>query len=201
MHVTVGTFIEFTKTSYDSRAMKVPSHASAVITLTLVLLLLAQAAAQALSDKSWQEYKYPENGFAITLPGDPHPHKSTQMPHGTAYTVTFSGGSGLSIHTMPAAGTCTQLLDSQAANAKRSMRSGSQVKGFKLTWFNDVEGSGYKGFELVQQVPNGQMDYERWVCGAHRLFVFGSQWKPGEKQPEEISRIVNSFHLLSADSQ
>jgi hypothetical protein len=71
------------------------------------------------------------------------------------------------------------------------------VAGFKVFSLKDVAGKGFKGFEFVQQVPSGQMDYERWVCTANRLFVFASTWKLGAKQPQEISRIVNSFRTLS----
>lgn len=45
----------------------------------------------------WKEYLYPENSFAITLPSDPHPHKSTQTPNGMAYSVPLSSGARFSL--------------------------------------------------------------------------------------------------------
>jgi len=148
-------------------------------------------------DEIWKEYVYPENGFAITLPRDPHPHESSQMQHGTAYSVTFTGGSGLSLHTTTAHEKCAPILEAQADHAKHMMESGSaESNGFKALSLREVVGTGYKGFEFVQQVPNGKFDYERWVCSGDRLFVFASAWSSGEQQPTEISRIITSFRIL-----
>ncbi len=40
----------------------------------------------------WKEYIFADDGFAITLPSDPHPHKSPQVPNGMAYSVPLSSG-------------------------------------------------------------------------------------------------------------
>ncbi len=155
-----------------------------------------------LQDKEmWKEYVYPENGFAITLPSDPHPHESSQMSQGTAYSVNLPGGSVLSLHTMTASGNCWQVLEAQAKDARHRMEAGTaESNGFKALSVKEIAGTGYKGFQFVQQVPNGQMDYERWVCSAHRLFVFAATWRRrGEQQSTEIDRIVNSFRVLEKE--
>ena len=61
-----------------------------------------------------------------------------------------------------------------------------------------AEGNGFDAVELVQQVPNGNMDYERWICSPGRLYVVTSEWNASEQQPPEIERIVASFRLLTA---
>ena len=63
----------------------------AVVLLRMSMVGLAQ---DETPSSAWKEYVYSENGFAITLPGDPHPHKSSQMPSGTAYSVQLVNGTG-----------------------------------------------------------------------------------------------------------
>lgn len=146
----------------------------------------------------WKEYAYPESGFAVTLPSDPHPHDSTQMLHGTAYSVILHGGIGLSLHTMSANGKCTEVLSAEADHAKHRMVSGTaESNGFKALSVKEVSGAGYKGYEFLQQLSNGKYDYERWICSADRLFVFVSAWDANEQQPTEVSRIVDSFRVLT----
>lgn len=41
------------------------------------------------------------------------------------------------------------------------------------------------------------MDYERWICGAHRLYVLASVWDPEEHEPKDLQRIVDSFRILT----
>lgn len=147
----------------------------------------------------WKEYIYPEHEFAITLPSDPHPHESSQMPGGTAYTVSLSDGGGLSLHTMNAGDKCIAGLKAQEQQyAKRNTGAAkSELNGFKAIYFRKVTAVEYNAIEFLQQVPNGRMDYERWICGHHRLFVIVVSWDSGQQQPRELERIVNSFRLLT----
>jgi hypothetical protein len=180
-------------------------HRTAKLRLTAILILsfviagLSQTNSQQVE---WKEYVYPEHGFAVTLPNDPHPHKSSQMPDGTTYSVSLPGGARLSLHTMKASDNCVQVaIDSQASAYKRrtSNSVAAESNGFKAISFREANGSGYRGIEFVQQVPNGQMDYERWMCAPNRLYVFTSAWNSSEQQPHEIERIVKSFRLLTKE--
>lgn len=168
---------------------------------TLAVFILQVSAvvwAQNNSATKWKEYVYSDNGFAMTLPSDPHPHKSSQMPNGTAYTVQLQAGVALSLHSMQAAD-CNYALDKQAelyAEHKNGAAS-AESNGFKVFSFRRVKGDGYNAVELVQQVPNGKMDYERWICSPVRLYIFTSEWNASEQQPPEIERIVTSFRLLT----
>ena len=69
--------------------------------------------------------------------------------------------------------------------------------GFKAISFREVNGTGYSGVEFVQLVPTGKIGYERWVRGLRRLFVFSSAWKPGESEPKELRRILDSFRIVT----
>jgi hypothetical protein len=146
------------------------------------------------SSPAWREYVYPENSFAITLPTDPHPHKSAQVPNGTAYSVRLSSASFILV-TTEANERCVEAVRSQSAMWEK-WKNGP-LEGFRGISFREVEGPGYTGVEFVQQVPSGSIDYERWVCGAHHMYVFASQWGSSKSKPNDLRRIVDSFRILT----
>ncbi|HEY6371996.1 MAG TPA: hypothetical protein VIX37_15570 [Candidatus Sulfotelmatobacter sp.] len=162
----------------------------AVILLETSVVGLAQVSPPS---SPWKEYVYPQNSFAITLPSDPHPHKSTQMPNGMAYSVPLSSGARFSLVTEEANDKCVDTVRGQLDNAKNT----AEARGFTVISFREVEGTGYAGVEFVQKVPTGKIDYERWTCAAKRLYVFASDWDPGESEPKELRRIVDSFRIVT----
>jgi hypothetical protein len=145
------------------------------------------------SEAAWKEYVFADDGFAITLPGDPHPHKSVQMANGMAYSVPLSKGAGFSLYTEEANDTCTDTVRGQLRDAKNKAES----TGYRVISFREVNGSGYKGVEFVQQVPTSKIDYERWICAAHRLYLFVADWNPNESEPKELQRIVDSWRVVA----
>jgi len=162
----------------------------AVILLGTSVVGLAQVSPPS---SPWKEYAYPQNSFAITLPGDPHPHRSTQTPNGMAYSVPLSSGARFSLYTEQASDKCVDTVRGQLSDARNTAES----RGFTVISFREVEGAGYAGVEFVQKVPTGKIDYERWICGAKRLYVFASDWDPGESEPKELRRIVDSFRIIT----
>jgi hypothetical protein len=170
-----------------------------IIAVVLLQVSMVRVAQDDKPSLEWKEYVYSENEFAITLPDDPHPHKSSQMPNGTAYSVQLSNGSGFSLLTMEANDRCVDAVRNQSnVYAKNKADSAAtQSSGFKAISFRDVTGSGYTGVEFVQQVPTGKIDYERWVCGPHRLYVLASAWNPGESEPKELRHVVDSFRVIT----
>ena len=140
----------------------------------------------------WKEYVYPENSFAVTLPSDPHPHKSPQLANGMAYSVPLSNGAGFTLYTEEANDTCVDTVRGKLGNPKNKGES----TGYKVISFREVEGGGYKGVEFVQQVPTGKIDYERWICGANRLYLLVADWNPGA-EPKELQRIVDSLRVIT----
>jgi hypothetical protein len=160
----------------------------------LVATQIIGVAQDSPSPPAWKEYVYPENSFAITLPSDPHPHKSGQVPNGAAYSVRLSGAGFTLVSTQANEG-CVEAVRSQSAMWEKGKNA--PPEGFRGISFREVEGTGYTGVEFVQQVPSGSIDYERWVCGAHHMYVFVSQWGPSKSEPNDLRRIVDSFRLLT----
>jgi hypothetical protein len=145
------------------------------------------------SQAVWKEYVFSDDGFAITLPGDPHPHKSPQMANGMAYSVPLSNGARFSLYTEQANDRCTDTVRGQLRDAQNKAES----NGYRVISFREVDGSGYKGIEFVQQVPTLKIDYERWICAAHRLYLFAADWNPNDSEPKELHRIVGSWRLVA----
>lgn len=168
--------------------------------IRLLAVLLLEMSVVGLTQDSpsspWKEYIYPDNGFAITLPGDPHPHKSSQMQNGVAYSVPLSDGIGFSLHTMEVNERCVEAVRSQSATYEKIKNAPSN--GFKAISFREVSGAGFTGVEFVQQVPNGKIDFERWVCGSCRLYVLASAWNPSQSEPKELRRILDSFRVITS---
>jgi hypothetical protein len=108
---------------------------------------------------------------------------------------------GFSLHTMEVADNCTDALKQQSElyASHKNDSAGAESNGFKAISFRQLRGNGYDAIEFIQRVPNGKMDYERWVCAPHHLYVFASDWNPSEQQPPEIKRIVESFRLLTRE--
>ena len=165
-----------------------------VAVVFLHTLTITAAAQQSSQSPVWKEYVYEENGFAITLPDDPHPHKSQVVRDGTAYRVELFKGVFFSVHSTTADPKCDSVREQSDRYAKN--KDAPPQNGFKAISFSDVAGSGYTGIEFVQQVPNGRIDYERWVCGANRLYIFISGWSSGEPEPKDLRRILNSFRVI-----
>ena len=140
----------------------------------------------------WKEYIFADDGFAIDFPSDPHPDESPQMANGMAYSVPLSNGAH-SRHTEEANDTCADTVRGQLRDAKNKAES----TGYRVISFRQVDGNGYKGSRVRQKVPNGKIDYERWLCAAHRLYLFGADWNPDESEPKELQRIVDSWRVVS----
>jgi hypothetical protein len=165
------------------------------LAIVLAQVLIIGMARGSAASPAWKEHIYSENGFAITLPGDPAPHKSSQLPNGTAYSVPLSNGARFALHAMEAGDNCVNAVHSQSDTYEKN--KSAPPSGFKAISFRVVNGPGYSGVEFVQQVPSGKIDYERWVCGPRRLYVLVSDWNPGESEPKELQRIVDSFRIVS----
>ena len=123
------------------------------------------------------------------------------MPNGTAYSASLSGGATFSLQTMEANDKCVDAVRSQSEVYVKNKAdpAAAESSGFKAISFREINGSGYTGVEVVQQVPTGKIDYERWICAANRLYILASTWNPGESEPKELRRIVDSFRVLTKE--
>ena len=79
----------------------------------------------------------------------------------------------------------------------RDAKDKAESDGYKVISFRQVDGSGYNGVEFVQQVPTGKIDYERWICAEHRLYLFVADWNPNGSEPKELQQIVDSWRVVA----
>jgi len=146
----------------------------------------------------WKEYAYPNDGFAITLPSAPTPHKDAQFPD-LQVNVYTSGGVTLRVEEAPNG--CDSAITTIAKSAEE-LRTGQKKPdpAFRLDLASVKQGrlDGYPFIEYQQTVVrDGVNSYERWYCADKRLYVFSSVWATGLTKPDDVNRIGRSFRLLN----
>lgn len=83
-----------------------------LLTTTLMLATAADSQVpEAKGQASWKEYTYANDGFAITLPSEPTPHKDAQLPD-LQINVYTSGGVTLRVEV--ASNGCDSAISTQA---------------------------------------------------------------------------------------
>jgi hypothetical protein len=168
--------------------------------LTVVLVLSVASKGQVpevTAQNGWKEYPYPNDGFAITLPSAPRPHKDAQFPN-LQVNVYTSGGITLRVEDAPNG--CGSAITTIAKTANE-LRTGQKKPdpAFRLDLASVRQGSreGYPFIEYQQTiVRDGVNSYERWYCVDKRLYAFSSVWAIGLTKPDDVNRIVRSFRLL-----
>ena len=168
--------------------------------LTAALICAATSNGQVSEAKGqviWKEYTYPNDGFAITLPSEPKPHKDAQLPD-LPINVYTSGGVTLRVEVAPNG--CDSAITTQTEMIE-DFRTGRRKPnpGFRLDAASVRQGSlgGHLFLEFEQTVPNGMNDFERWHCVEKKLYAFSSVWPVGQAKPANVERIVRSFRLLT----
>jgi hypothetical protein len=145
---------------------------------------------------SWKEYSYPSEGFAITTPTDPSPHDDATMPEMKAHTVHLSPQVALTLRVSSQARDCGATLK----QLKDGALNGKQP-GLLPTSLRDVSVGGYPGVEWEFDLPPWGKQYERYICADGRFYFFAASWLGTQKKPAEVTRVVDSFRLLSAAKQ
>ena len=167
--------------------------------LTATLIFATAGNGQVIEVKgqvSWKEYIYPNDGFAITLPSEPTPHKDAQFPD-LQISVYTSGGVTLRVEVAPNG--CESAITTQAEiieDIKAGRKKPDPEFRLNATSVKRGKGEGHLFLEFEQTVPNSMNDYERWYCVEKKLFVFSSVWPVGQTKPANVERIVRSFRLL-----
>ncbi|HKD83168.1 MAG TPA: hypothetical protein VKB58_00375 [Terriglobales bacterium] len=156
--------------------------AAAVLALGCNLVLTAQN-----PSGSWKEYTYPDDSFAITLPADPDIHKDLTKPT-TIYSLHATSDIIVKVSVASGVEECPTTLASLKAQSLKLMGQ-SAVKDFSAT--------GYPGFEYESNGNQGDRIYGRLVCAGARLYSVESSWPVDDPKPAVVSRIVDSFRILS----
>jgi hypothetical protein len=141
----------------------------------------------------WKEFVYPNAGFAITLPSDPHPHDDPTASGVTAYTVHLSPQVVVTFRTMKDKIDCLQTLNQTRDLARRGAEPNLKKGSFK-----EVTVQSYPGLEWQTEVPVvGFAEYDRNVCVNGRFYMFAARWPMGQQMPHTVLRILNSLRFLN----
>jgi hypothetical protein len=157
--------------------------------------------------EEWHEYIYPDDGFAITLPTEPHPHKDAQFEDGTAYTAHFPQVS-LALHVGNFPKGCEAAFKEYLGYARRSVgdagRSRIDAAGriFRtdpntVREFNIAE---HPAVEYEQEITIDRQpfkDYELILGVGKKLYALTARWDEGPK-PADLTRAIASFRLVAA---
>ena len=163
------------------------------LTIALAIPILACAVLSQSSNPQWKEYVYPDDGFAITLPAAPNPHKDGGDRHINVYTVQM-GKTVFSLRAVSRLMDCETALAELWDKAENNLDPNEpMVKGS----LKQVSLSGMKGLEYATDLGAGERSLHRFHCAdSHKFYIFRVGYS-GRQQPAEVGRILNSFHLVS----
>lgn len=140
----------------------------------------------------WKKYSFKKDGFAITLPQEPTQHSDNLLPYTTVYTVAVSPESNWALRVLQREMDCKAIL----ANLKTDALNGES--NADPSSVKDVLISGFPGLEYLFKASMRTYSYDRYYCVNGKLYIFSSAWSGGQSVPADVTRIVDSFHLLNA---
>ncbi len=151
---------------------------------------VAVAGAIVIAARTWKEYVYHNEGFAIAFPQDPNPHADPYMANMTAYTVHLSSLDGLTLRVSSEQRDCATTLRKLKEEGKPSHMIAGSMK--------DVSIGGHPGIEWeYEQEGNETLKrYERYICADGRFYIFAVMWMGTQDLPREFAHIVSSFRFL-----
>ena len=170
-----------------------------MFSLTAAVMLAPSSFGQAPEANSpaiWKEYTYPNDGFAITLPSEPTPHKDAQFRH--LYINVYSSG-GVTLRVSYAPNGCESQITTQTAMIEdyaSERKEPDPVFSIDAASIRKGNFEGHPFLEFEWEVKNSLNDYERWYCVDKRLYIFSAVWHVGAEKPTNVDRIVRSFRLL-----
>jgi hypothetical protein len=143
-----------------------------------------QAAAResAANQGAWREYVCPKDGFAISLPNAP---QKQSLQRSNFYKLFMTEDESIVAQLWVSA----EPID--CATGLREMRAS---RGTAETTFQ-----GNPAFESIDRHTNGPryLLYDLTECVANRTYDFHARWLTDHPKPEEVTRIFNSFRLLT----
>ena len=151
------------------------------------------------SEPKWEEFFYPDDGFAITLPERPESYKSTQVPGGMAYKLILPqhpGNLWVILHVGTAPASCENVLNRYRDAVKRSQADDGASK--KPAVVREVKIDGHIAIESeADSFPNGEKytGYEHFQCVDKRLYIFTASF-PADSPRTDLNRILNSFRFV-----
>jgi hypothetical protein len=142
----------------------------------------------------WREYVYAEDGFAITLPEDPHPHPDASLPNVTVYTVVVPPQGNLSLRVLHQERDCAATL-AQLRDGGLKGKAGIDPSSVK-----EVSVAGHPGLEYQYSLGSIWTNWDRFYCVNGRYYTFSTGWPRTQPRPSAAMRIVVSFRLLKTET-
>lgn len=141
------------------------------------------------NQSAWHEYICPKDGFAITIPNAPQ-KQSLQRVNFYKLFMTEDESIVAQLWVSAEPVDCAARLREMQAMVNRGA-------GTKETTFQ-----GRPGFESVDVHTNGPtyLLYDLDQCLANRTYRFHARWLTDHPKPEEVTRIFDSFRLLTKEN-
>jgi hypothetical protein len=147
------------------------------------------------SQSDWHEYICQKDGFAITLPNAP---KKQSLRRVNSYNLFMTEDESivtqLSVSAEPV--DCAAGIVEMRAIVNKPLPLGA-IRATKEITFQ-----GSPAFESVDIHTNGPtyVLYELTQCSVNRTYRFHARWLTDHSKPEEVTRIFDSFRLLTKES-
>jgi len=159
----------------------------------LLMLLSSIAGSGQRAAAKWTEYVFVKDGFAITSPAAPNPHRSTQLGDATAYTVHFPDtNEGITLRVLHQPHECGTYL----GELKRGVLAGKQA-GVNPSSLKDISINGYDGVRYESNLKPDRMLEERYYCVKNRFYAFAIIRSADQPLSADATRLLSSFRLIS----
>ena len=158
----------------------------------LVLLGLATLAFGQRQSRSWKEYVYADDGFAVTLPSAPVPHKDPANPTMNVYTVALGADSWLSLRVDHQNRDCATTL-AELRNGALKGKSGIDPSSIK-----DVSVGGHAGLEYEYSPAADRISSDRFYCVNGHFYAFSVGRPISKTRPVAVDRIISSFRIVNS---
>ena len=152
----------------------------------------SEAPASIPNQTAWHEYICPKDGFGISLPNTPQEQSLERFDF---YKLFMTEDESIVAQLWVSAESvdCAAWLQGERSMVNRPLPLG-MTSGTTETTFQ-----GSPAFESVDRHTNGPMYllYDLNQCSANRTFRFHARWLTDQSKPEEVTRIFDSFQLLT----
>lgn len=154
-----------------------------------------QTIASVADQSAWHEYICPKDGFAISLPNPP---KKESLRRSSFYKLFLAEDESIVAQLWVSAGPvdCTAWIREMQALVNRPLPSGAVGATVETTF------QGRPGFESVDTHTNGPtyVLYDLNQCVGNTTYRFHARWLTGHPKPEEVTKIFDSFRLLTKEN-
>jgi hypothetical protein len=141
---------------------------------------------------TWHEYICPKDGFGISLPNPP---KEESLQRSNFYKLFLTEDESIVAQLWVSAEPvdCATWLQEMRTMMNRPLPPGA----IRVTTETTFQSS--PAFESVDSHTNGPkyLLYDLTQCSENRTYRFHARWLSGQPKPEEVTRIFDSFQLLT----